>query len=44
MKKLIIFIGFLGAFLLNSSEMIFEKETLSNEINVVFETAPKDRV
>ena len=42
MKKLIIFIGFFGTFLLNSSEMIFGKETLSNGINVVFEAAPKD--
>jgi len=44
MKKLIILTGFFGAFLLNSNEMIFGKETLSNGINVVFEAAPKDIV
>ena len=44
MKKLIILTGFFGAFLLNSSEMIFGKETLSNGINVFFEAAPKDIV
>ena len=44
MKKLIIFISFLGASVLNSNEMIFGKETLSNGINVVFEAAPKDIV
>ena len=44
MKKLIILTGFFGAFLLNSSEMIFGKETPSNGINVVFEAAPKDIV
>ena len=44
MKKLIILIGFFGAFLLNSNEMVFGKETLTNGINVVFEAAPKDIV
>ena len=44
MKKLIILTGFFGAFLLNSNEMIFGKETLTNGINVVFEAAPKDIV
>ncbi len=36
MKKLIITVSFLGAFFLNSYEMISEKETLSNEIKNEF--------
>ena len=36
MKKLIIIVSFLGPFLLNSHEMISEKETLSNEIKNEF--------
>ena len=36
MKKLIIIVSFLGPFFLNSNEMIFEKETHSNEIKNEF--------
>ena len=36
MKKLIITVSFLGAFFMNSYEMISEKETLSNDIKNEF--------
>ncbi len=36
MKKLIIIVSFLGSFFLNSNEIIFEKEALSNEFKNEF--------